>query len=474
MKNIDLIAAAPHVYTLAGPGLGWKPDAALAVDRGRILAVGPKEEIFGQYRAERVIDRPDRVMLPGFIDAHMHTGDCLLRGLAQDVGYWMMHGLGPFAPHVGPEARDAGNQLAMLEGLKAGTTTFGEFGRDMDPVASFVEQSGVRALLTIKVREAVERVYEPGELYEFDPGLGEQTLTECLEGFDRRHDSAGGRIRVLFGPQGPDFLSREMLLRVRDLALERKAKIHMHVQQGDRETYQIEKRYGLRPAAWLDQVGYLDENLIAVHLTDASEDEAALVARRGASMILCSGSIGIIDGLVPPARAFQEAGGSVALGSDQAPGNNCHNIFNEMKLTALFNKIRSRDPEVMPAWRALKMATIEGARALGMDHLIGSLEEGKRADFILVDLTAPTMSPVFTTPMRNIVPNLVYSARGDEVDLAAVDGEVILDHGRPVYMDEKKITARAASFTEEIGARASEEFHRIHGKNAEFMAEDKL
>src|SRR5438128_2064366 len=121
-----------------------------------------------------------------------------------------------------------------------------------------------------------------------------------------------------------------------------------------------------RPIAWLDELGYLDPTLIAVHLTDAAHEEAALVARRQASMVLCSGSIGIIDGIVPPARAFQAAGGMVALGSDQAPGNNNHNLWNEMKLTALFNKIKAADPEAMPAWRVLRMATIEGARAIGL------------------------------------------------------------------------------------------------------------
>jgi len=183
----------------------------------------------------------------------------------------------------------------------------------------------------VMVREAVRRVYNPGELYEFDENYGHETLRENLAVFDKWHNGANGRITVLFGPQGPDFLSREMLLKVRQLALERGTKIHMHTQQGDRETAQIMLRYGQRPIAWLDGLGYLDENLIAVHLTDANNEEAALVARRGASMILCSGSIGIIDGIVPPAKAFQDAGGNVALGSDQAPGNNCHNIINEMK-----------------------------------------------------------------------------------------------------------------------------------------------
>ena len=216
----------------------------------------------------------------------------------------------------------------------------------------------------------------------------------------------------------------------------------MHVQQGDRETYQIVQRYGKRPTAFLDELGYLDESLIAVHLTDCTDEEAALIAKRGASMIVNPGSIGIIDGIVCPSVAFQEAGGMVALGSDQAPGNNCHNIINEMKNVCLFNKIKYQNPEVMPAWKALRMATIEGAKAVGLGDTVGSLESGKRADFIAIDLNCPSMLPVYTYPMRNMVPNLVYSARGAEVSLVAVDGKVIMQDGTFTYVDEKRVSGR--------------------------------
>ena len=145
--------------------------------------------------------------------------------------------------------------------------------------------------------------------------------------------------------------------------------------------------------------------------------------RRGAGMIVNPASIGIIDGIVCPSMAFQNAGGNVALGSDQAPGNNCHNIIHEMKNVCLFNKIKYGNPEVMPAWRALRMATIEGAKAVGVDDIVGSLEPGKQADFIAVDLDTTSMMPVYTYPMRNIVPNLVYSARGREVVLSVVAGK---------------------------------------------------
>ena len=191
-------------------------------------------------------------------------------------------------------------------------------------------------------------------------------------------------------------------------------------------------------------------------------------------MIVNPGSIAIIDGIVCPSVAFPNAGGHCALGSDQAPGNNCHNIFNEMKNVALFNKIKYQNPEVMPAWRALRMATIEGARAVGVGDVTGSLEAGKDADFIAIDLNKPTMLPVYTNPMRNIVPNIVYSARGEEVALSAVQGKVIYRDGEFTNVDYRDYFGEVNKHTEGIGARAKKEFDEINGTNSQFMKEGKL
>ena len=237
--------------------------------------------------------------------------------------------------------------------------------------------------------------------------------------------------------------------------------IHMHVAQGDREIDQMRKRYGQRTPAYLDEIGYLDGQLLAVHLTEATDEETALIAGRGAHMALCSGSIGIIDGIVPPAHVFRQAGGPVALGSDQASGNNCVNIFNEMKLTALFNKIKYRDPKVMPAWDVLRMATIEGAEAIGLAGQIGSLEPGKQADLIMVDLRELNLSPVLTDPIRNIVPNLVYSASGHEVTTAMVDGKVLMRDRRLLTVDENAIREEAQQCAETVARRvAADPIHR--------------
>lgn len=473
MQSVDMIVKAPHFYTMAGDGLGYKNGISMLVDRGKIIAIEDEAHIEEKYKSETVLDLGHHAIFPGFIDAHMHTGYAIMRGLAQDTNNWMMYGLQPFDNVITKEERFVGSKLAIVEAIKAGTTLIGDFDSNMEDVCQFISKIGVRGNITSTIRGAKRRVYKPGELYEFDKILEEESLEENLRLYDKWHNKNDGLIKILFGPQGADFVSKEMLLKIQSLAKEKNTKIHMHLQQGDRETYQVQQRYKKRPIEWLNEIGFLDESLIGVHLTDANDKEASLVAKSGASMILCPGSIGIIDGIVPPSVAFQEAGGNVALGSDQAPGNNCHNIINEMKLAALFNKIKYQNPEIMPAWRALRMATIEGAKALGLDDRIGSLEPGKRADFIAIDLNKPSMLPVYTKPMRNIVPNLVYSARGDEVVLSVVDGKIVYKDGKIHNVDLDEYIA-SNRFAGGIGQRASEEFYSIKGTNARFMEEDKL
>ncbi len=237
--------------------------------------------------------------------------------------------------------------------------------------------------------------------------------------------------------------------------------LHVHVAQGDREIDQMLKRYGQRTPAFMAENGLLNDRLLAVHLTEASDEETDLIAASGARMALCSGSIGIIDGIVPPAQRFREKGGIVALGSDQASGNNCNNIFNEMKLTALFNKIHYRNPEVMPAWEVLRMGTIEGARAIGLGDRIGSLEAGKQADFIVVDVDTPNLLPIIDAPVRTLVPNLVYAATGKEVQTVVVAGRTIMRNREVLTLSESEVRAQAQGEALRLGERvARDPVHR--------------
>ncbi len=474
MKKVDMIVKAPHFYTMEGDGVGYKNDVAMVVDCGKIVDFLKNDTVDQEYSAEEIIDMKEHAIFPGFVDGHMHTACNVMRGLAQDTNNWMMFGLQPFDNVATDEAKDAGSELAIIEAIKAGTTTIGDYEFEMNNVCKFIDRVGARGNITQNIRAAKRKVYKPGELYEFDDEQGEMALKRNIELFDRWHNKSGGRIKILFGPQGADFVSPEMLLKIQKVVKERNTKIHMHVQQGDRETYQIVKRYDKRPAEFLKDLGYLDDSLIAVHLTDCTDEETRIIAASGAAMIVNPASIGIIDGIVCPSIVFQQSGGKVGLGSDQAPGNNCHNIIHEMKNVCLFNKIKYGNPEVMPAWRALRMATIEGAQAIGLGDITGSLEIGKQADFIAINLRYPSMQPVYTYPMRNIVPNLVYSARGWEVDLSVVDGKIIMKNQKLINIDENQSLENVKKYPEIIGRNAAKEFFEIDGTNAKFMREGKL
>ena len=457
-EHADFLITHAHLFTLQGQGVGYVADGAVAVNGSRIAAVGSTAELTARFQADETIDASGCAVLPGLIDAHMHTPLAIVRGVAQDVAHWMQSALAPYSRHITPKAALAGTRLNVLEAIKAGTTTCVDYAKAIPGWAEVFAQVGVRARLTPTINALPPggmAGWKVGGLYPLDPATGQAAIDTAVAFARDWHGAAEGRITVMLGPQAPDMLPRDQLLQVKRLADREGLMIHMHVAQGDREIDQMLKRYGQRTPAFLDELGYLDEGLLAVHLTEATDDEAALIARRGVRMALCSGSIGIIDGIVPPAHAFRAAGGLVALGSDQASGNNCNNIFNEMKLTALFNKIKYRDPTVMPAWEVLRLATIEGAQAIGMGDEIGSLEPGKQADLILVDLTALNLSPVLETPVRNIVPNLVYAASGHEVKTVMVAGRVLMHDRQVLTADEDAVRAEAQAQAEAVARRVA-------------------
>lgn len=476
MKKVDLIIHTGHMYTMDGEGesVGYQFGKSVAIDGSTILAVEDRAVIEEEYCAEKVIDASHKLVIPGFIDGHMHTGHGVLRGISQDITGWMWRGMAPFEAARSSEAKTAGSELAIAEAIMSGTTTIGDDSSDIEGALKFIDKAGVRGNVSVRVRSALLKPYQAGELYEFDPKMGERTLQEALDLYDKYHNRDSERIKIRFGPQGADFLDMDLLMKVKKLAKERKTKIHMHLEQGSREMEQMMLRYGKRTIPMLDEMGYIDEDFIGIHLVDATDEEVETVVKRGGSMILCSCSLGVIGGGVPPAKVFQDCGGRVGLGTDQAPGNNGHNMFSEMKATAIANKIKYKSGTVMPAWKAFRMATIEGAKALGIDDLTGSITPGKKADMIILDLDCPTLAPVYTVPMRNIVPNLVYAARGHEVETVIVNGKVIVENRVPLTFDMKEIVHKAQKYADEIGPKAAELFYKIDNENCEYMKQGLL
>lgn len=476
---VDIFIEHGTLLTMRGEGVGALEDGAIAIEDGRIIDVGRTHRLKRLHRgAEWVFNARGKAVLPGFIDAHIHTSLTLLRGEAQDVPEieWMLKTVAPFTKYITSEHRVAGAALGVLEAIKAGTTTLGEVGLDLDEITSRVyKPSGIRACLAPLINEIGPGSRpDPYKPYIFHPDIGEQRLREALEFVGRWDGAEGGRFTCMLAPHAADMMSKELLLRVREEAESRGLSLHMHVAQGGREEIQMKLRYGVSTIRFLDSIGYLDDRLLAVHCHQASEDELALLASRGVRYVSCPSSIALIDGITPPLALYLSLGGrAAALGSDQACGNNSHNMLVEMKVAALLNKTRHRDPTVLPAWRMLRIATIEGAKALGLGDQIGSLEPGKRADIIILDLKKPHMTPILHSPVRNIAPNIVYSARGDEVETVIIDGRVVMKDRSLLTLKEEEVMAKAQRAAEEIAEKAAEDF-KAAGSHLAKMAEKGL
>ena len=449
---------------MRGDGLGTIEDGALAIEGQEIVAVGKSSQLDSKYlNSEKVIEAKGKAVLPGFVDAHIHTGHTLLRGEAQDVPEieWMLKAMSPFAKYIKPEHSIAAGALGVLEGVKSGVTTFGEIGVNEGAVAekTFVP-SGIRAVIANTVNEIGPNSRpDANKPYIFDEALGEQKFKAAVELVKKWDGKGEGRITCIFAPHGADMMSKDLLFRVKDQAIKIGKPAHIHVAQGQREAIQINLRYGTTTIRYLDSIGFLDSNIIAAHCHHSTDEEVGILAKRGVRYISCPASIAMIDGIVPPLALFYKMGGKLAgIGSDQAPGSTGHNMLVGMKAAALLNKVRHKDPTVLPAWEMLRIATIGGAEALGLGDKIGSLEAGKKADVIILDMRAPHLVPVIKRPVPNVAPNIVYYSRGDEVETVIVNGKPVVEGRRCVTLDEDEVMDRAQKASDEVTEAATADY----------------
>ena len=445
--TLDYIFHGGYVITMEGKGTGIIERGAVGIKGNCIEAVGTEEEILGKYKAHRYINTAHKAVMPGFVDAHIHTSNAIVRGGSQDIpsDQWMFRGILPLLSLATKEDLVTGSMLNILEAVKAGTTTFGDFDIPMLALVENHVKVKTRAVVSNMINELPQDAMKvtKGELYPLDSNIGNEKLKENTELIERYHNSENGRILCRYGPQAVDMCSVELLKEIRSLARQKGVDIYLHVAQSEEEIHQTVRRTGMRPIPLLGELDYLYPGLLAAHMTYANVDELQAVAASGVSMALCSNSIDIIGGMLPPALEFASFGGRVALGTDQAPGNNCNNMFNEMKISSLLAKYKSGDATTYPAFSMLRMATIESAAALGIADRVGSLRKGKQADLIVVDLSEPHMNPIYEYPVRTLIPNLVYSARGHEVEFVMIDGNLIVEERKVLTVDEDAVIQQA-------------------------------
>jgi 5-methylthioadenosine/S-adenosylhomocysteine deaminase len=402
-------------------------------------------------------------VIPGLVDAHAHMRLTGLRGGAQDVPEieWMNDALAPLAHQLDRDEEVLGARLGAIEAVLAGATTVCEYARNAETLVEEVyDPLGVRVVASETINEITDERDDlgPRDLPRLDRSLGEQALERTEQLFDRYADN--DRVSVTYGPQAVDMVSPETLREVARRSAERDRDVHMHVAQGEREHLQVEERYGedASSVSVLEDTGLANDRLIAAHLHDATPDERERLAQAGVRMVGCPSSIGAIDGVVPPVLEYSDYGGVVGLGTDQAPGTGRHDVLQEARTIGMLTKCDRRDPRALPAWQALRLATVGGARALGIDDRVGTIEEGKRADLALVDLTATAMTPAVETPFRTAVPNLVYAAAGTAIDVVLVDGEVLVRDGEFLGADVDALVRRVTERAREVFAAGAEDW----------------
>jgi 5-methylthioadenosine/S-adenosylhomocysteine deaminase len=387
----------------------------------------------------------------------------------------MNRALGPIANRITAEDEIVGSRLGVLEAVRAGVTTVAEYAGEVGRLVEEVYRPlgvGVVAIETINEVPDDRSDLGPRETYPFDREQGEAALDRAEALFERYTDDP--LVEPAYGPQALDMVSPDLLDEICERARNRGRDgehgrdVHVHVAQGERERLQIEERYGNNETtvSVLDDLGALDDFLVAVHCHGTTPGERERLVEAGARMVACPSSIGMIDGEVPPVADYVERGGVAGVGTDQAPGPGHHDLLLEARTAILLSKTDASDPTALPAWRALRLATVEGARALGIADRVGTLEEGTRADCVTVDCEALGVAPTVSRPFHTAIPNLVHSTTGREVRGVFVAGEPVLRDGefadREVTASERSSGRRPrVGDPEAVVAEANERASRI-------------
>lgn len=435
MEQVDLIINADWVVPVEPRGAVYE-DCAVAVAGGRIVALGPRAEIAAGFAARETLNRPQHVLLPGLINAHTHAAMTLLRGIADDMPLerWL-------GEHIWPaEARWAstefvrdGAELAIAEMLLGGTTCFQDMYFFPDIVAEVAVERHVRAVVGMIVLEA--------------PSAWAQTAAEYIDKGLAVHDRFRGHdlVHATFAPHAPYTVADETFERIRVLADELDTHVHMHVHETAEEVATAVAEHQQRPLQRLDRLGLVSPQLTAVHMTQLDDDEFDLLAERGVSVVHCPESnLKLASGFCPVAR-LAAAGVNVALGTDGAASNNDLDMFAELRTAALLGKGVADDAAAVGAEQVLEMATLGGARAVGLADEIGSLVPGKSADLIAVDLGVPSCRPI-----HHVVSQLVYSASRDQVADVWVAGRAVVADGELQTVNAADIMERADAWQRRI------------------------
>lgn len=391
----------------------------LAIKDSVIKYIG---EIPSSFKPDKVIDGSNKIVIPGLINAHTHAAMTLFRNYADDLPLWdwLSKKIWPIEDKLNGNDVYWGTMLSIVEMIKSGTTCFSDMYFFMDDIAKAVNETGIRARLSRGLTGE-----EPKD---------DLRIKEAKELYDNWNNSCDGRITVMLSPHAPYTCSTKYLKEVVKIAKELNVGIHIHLSESKKEVEDNYKKYGKSPIKYANDIGIFDIPTIAAHCVNISDDDIDILASKGVNVVNNPGSnLKLGNGFAPVDKMIKK-GINVALGTDGASSNNNLNMFEEINLAAIVNKGINNDPISITAKEALKMATINGAKALGLENEIGSIEVGKKADLILVDQNKPHFYPKY-----NIISAMAYSAQGSDVDTVIINGKVIMESRQFKDIDEENI-----------------------------------
>ena len=426
--QIDTIIEARWIIPAEPYGLVLE-NHAIAIDKGVIQAVLPASEISRQFSPVEHIVLPQHVLIPGLINLHTHAAMALMRGLADDLPLkeWLNEQIWPAEiKHVNEDFVLDGTNLACIEMLRGGTTCFNDMYFFPEESAKAALASGMRAAIGMLTTNFPTAYANDSEDY----------LAKGLAMRDEyRHHPL---LSFCFAPHAPYTVSDKTLTSILTYAEQLDLPVHMRLHETEAEIKHSLENFGMRPIARLQRLGLLSPGLIGVNMIHLTEEEIELTGNQGCNVAHCpSSNLKLANGY-SPVSALLRQGVNVGLGTDGAASNNRLDMFGEMRLTALLAKGQSNRADELPAYQALQMATLNGAKALGLGDRIGSLVKGKMADITAVDFSAPELSPCYDP-----VSHLVYSAGREHVSHVWVDGKILVKEGRLTTLNEQEILAKA-------------------------------
>ena len=412
---------------------------SIALSGDRITALLPRNQA-RKIEASRELELPGQVLLPGLINCHGHAAMSLLRGYADDLPLmpWLEKHIWPAeGAHVSEDFVGDGAELAIAEMIRSGTTTFSDMYFFPDICAATAQRLGMRGQITFPI-------------FDFPTAWGRDADEYISKGLAVRDTfKHSPLVSVVFGPHATYTVSEENLSKVATLAAELDTSIHIHLHETAGEVVLAEEQSGERPLDMLHRLGLLGPRTQCVHMTGLRDADISLLADTGAHVVHCPQSnMKLASGTCPVVK-LQDKGVNVALGTDSAASNNDLNMFGEMQAAAMLAKLHAGDATAIPAAAALAMATINGARAMGIEEKIGSLEVGKQADLITVDLRGPETQPVY-----NPLSQLVYVCNGSQVSHSWIAGELVMANRELTRIDLADLATRVDSWEQRISATA--------------------